>query len=85
MIFRNICSYHLKAIIFHRIKYRSYLKNASNAQKRRCQSPQNSHILPCMLRFFVGWRFALERDLLFLRWLLVKIPIKWIYSRPILI
>ncbi len=32
------------------------LKNASNAQLQRCGPPQNAHILPCMLRFFVGPR-----------------------------
>jgi hypothetical protein len=46
---------------------RNYLKNASNAQLRRCKPLQNTHILPCMLRFFIGLRLALERDLLFLR------------------
>jgi hypothetical protein len=35
---------------------RSYLKNTSNAQLRCCGPPQNAHILPCMLRFFVGPR-----------------------------
>jgi len=44
---------------------RSYLKNTSNAQLRCCGPPQNAHILPCMLRFLVGPRLVLERNLHF--------------------
>ena len=43
----------------------SYLKNTSNAQLQCCGPPQNAHILPCMLRFFVGPRLVLERCLHF--------------------
>jgi hypothetical protein len=49
----------------------SYLKNASNAQWLRCEPSQNTHILPYMLRFFVGSRLTIKRNLLFLRQLFV--------------
>ena len=51
-------------------KSRSHLKKASNAQRLRCKPPQNAHILPCMLCFFIGLRLALERDLPFFKRLL---------------
>ena len=44
---------------------RSYLKNTSDTQLPCCWPPQNAHILPCMLRFFVGPRLVLERNLHF--------------------
>src|SRR5512147_1613283 len=37
------------------------------------QASRNAPILPCMLRFRVGLRLALGRDLLFLRWLLITL------------
>jgi len=48
------------------------LKNASNTQVLRCKPPQNAHILSRMLRFFISLRFALERDLLFLKQLQIS-------------
>jgi len=33
---------------------KSHLKNTSNVQLRRCIPLQNTHILTCMLRFFIG-------------------------------
>jgi hypothetical protein len=46
-----------------------YTKNAtktsSKAIWRRCEPPQNAHILTCMLRFFVGLRLALWPNLRF--------------------
>jgi len=44
---------------------RSGFKTPSKARWLRCRPPQNAHILPCMLRFFVGLRLALEPDLRF--------------------
>jgi hypothetical protein len=44
---------------------RSYLKNASEVPWRGCESAQNSHILPCMLRFFAAPHLALNPDSLF--------------------
>jgi hypothetical protein len=35
------------------------------AGKLRCKPLQNAHILPCMLRFFIGLRLALEPNLRF--------------------
>ena len=43
----------------------SHLKNVSNAQLRCCEPLQNAHIRPCMLRFIIGTRLVLERDLHF--------------------
>jgi hypothetical protein len=43
----------------------SHLKDTSNAQLRCCEPLRNAHILPCMLRFFIGSRLVLERDLHF--------------------
>jgi hypothetical protein len=37
----------------------------SKAQWLRCRPLQNAHILPCMLRFFIGLRLALEPNLRF--------------------
>ena len=50
--------------------FRSYLKNASNAQGLCYKPIRNARILTCMLHFRIGLRLALERDLLFLRQLL---------------
>jgi hypothetical protein len=43
----------------------SHLKNTSNAQLRCCVPLQKSNILTCMLRFFIGSRLVLERNLHF--------------------
>lgn len=45
--------------------FTSHLKNISIAKLRRCEPPQNAHILPCMLRFFIGSRLVLECNLHF--------------------
>ena len=52
----------------------SHLKNTSNAQLRCCEPLQNAHILPCMLRFFIGLRLVLLRNLHF--WDGLKYPLK---------
>jgi hypothetical protein len=50
---------------------RSCFKTPSKAQLVRhstladCKPLQNAHILPCMLRFFIGLRLALEPNLRF--------------------
>jgi len=46
-------------------KSASRLKNTSNARLRRFEPHKNAHILPCMLRFFIGSRRVLERNLHF--------------------
>jgi hypothetical protein len=47
------------------IAFRSGCKTPSKAQWLRCKLLQNAHILPCMLRFFIGLRLALEPNLRF--------------------
>jgi hypothetical protein len=59
----------------------TYLKNAFYAQWLCCKPPQNTHIRLCMLRFFVGLRLALERELLFLRQLLIIVSIYFTYYK----
>ena len=44
---------------------RSGFKIPSNTESQRGGPPQNAHILLCMLRFFVGPRLDLRRDLRF--------------------
>ncbi len=41
---------------------RSYFETPFEARWLLCRSPKNAHILPCMLRFFVSLRLALEPD-----------------------
>jgi hypothetical protein len=42
---------------------RSNFKTPSSVRVLRCRPLQNAHILTRMLRFFIGLRLALERDL----------------------
>ena len=44
---------------------RSGFKTPSNVPWLRYEPLQNAHILPCMLRFFIGLRLALEPNLKF--------------------
>jgi hypothetical protein len=61
---------------------RSYLKNASNTQKLGCKPPLYAHPDLSGKRFFVSLRLALERNLLFLRPLLLRGPDSAV-SRPL--
>ena len=62
---------YIKRVILHDLFllsiffFTSHLQISSNDQLPCCESLQNAHIPPCMLRFFIGSRLVLERNLYF--------------------